>query len=182
MAERSSTYSASRCARQVVAHTGSLRRSTATVRSTFALFVGGAILLSLCVWALGTGSARAQFSPVVDRNAAGNGITGTTPSPSPTCIAPGTYRFLLAYADTATPPTTLRTNLLAQSSVGAVDLFDANAGTPTLAQLQQYQVVFTFSNNVYADPTTLGDNLADYQDGGGIVIASFGSFYNAGSG
>jgi hypothetical protein len=51
-----------------------------------------------------------------------------------------------------------------------VDNFDATAGTPTLAQLLQYQIVVPFSNCGYADGTTLGNNLADYLDAGGVVI------------
>ncbi|MDQ6746943.1 MAG: glycoside hydrolase, partial [Candidatus Dormibacteraeota bacterium] len=92
----------------------------------------------------------------------------STPAASPTCGGPGAYRILIAYADTP-GPTTLRTNLLAQPGVSVVDLFDAQNGTPSVAQMQQYDLVLTYSNFHYADPTTLGDNLADYQDGGGIV-------------
>ena len=34
--------------------------------------------------------------------------------------------------------------------------------TPSLAQLQQYQAVLTWSNYQYSNRTTMGDNLADY--------------------
>src|SRR5262249_17462278 len=43
-------------------------------------------------------------------------------------------------------------------------------GTPTLAQLQAYQIVVPYSNFPFADDTTLGNNLADYVDAGGVVV------------
>ena len=60
----------------------------------------------------------------------------------------------------------------AEPNVTAVDFFDAQAGTPTLAQLQPYQIVVAFSDFTFLDPDTLGNNLADYVDGGGIVVQS----------
>ena len=51
-----------------------------------------------------------------------------------------------------------------------VDYFDAEAGTPTLAQLQPYNIVVAFSNSPYADATAMGDVLADYADTGGVVV------------
>ncbi|MGI8589202.1 MAG: M14 family zinc carboxypeptidase, partial [Chloroflexia bacterium] len=101
-----------------------------------------------------------------------------TATATPSCGGAGSYRILIAYADSV-EPTTLRGNLLAQPGISVVDLFDAQNGTPTLAQMQQYDLVLTYSNYHYSDPTTLGDNLAAYQDGGGIVITSFGALYNA---
>src|SRR5690349_15806099 len=93
------------------------------------------------------------------------------PSATPTCGGPTSIRILIVHADTANPPNTLRAQLLALPGVTAVDLFDGQAGTPTLAQLQQYTVVVPMSNFPFADSTTLGNNLADYLDGGGIVVA-----------
>ena len=78
---------------------------------------------------------------------------------------------MLLYADGATPPSTLRTQLLALPGVTQVDLFDGQAGTPTLAQLQVYNIVVPESNNGWSNQITLGNNLADYLDGGGIVVA-----------
>ena len=45
-----------------------------------------------------------------------------------------------------------------------------SVGTPTLGQLQQYDIVVPFSNSPFLDGVTLGNNLADYVDGGGIVV------------
>ncbi len=50
-------------------------------------------------------------------------------------------------------------------------------GTPTLAQLQAYDAVMVFTDYQAADPTTFGDNLAMYIDGGGGVVNS--TFANA---
>ena len=41
---------------------------------------------------------------------------------------------------------------MAEPGVAAVDLFDAQAGTPTLAQLQPYQIVVPYSNFPFFDP------------------------------
>ncbi len=57
-----------------------------------------------------------------------------------------------------------------------MDLFNATAGTPTLAQLQQYQIVVPFSIDLFIDSITLGNNLADYVDGGGVVVQYGDSF------
>ncbi len=73
-----------------------------------------------------------------------------------------------------------KANLVGTGYFGAIDLFDANLATPTLAQLKNYDIVFTWSNVPYFDPVAMGNVLADYTDwGGGVVVAMFAS---AGSG
>jgi hypothetical protein len=86
---------------------------------------------------------------------------------------------LIVYADTAAP-TQLQSEILAEPGVAAVDLFDAQAGTPTLGQLQQYQIVVPYSNFPFLDADTLGNNLADYVDGGGVVVQYGFSHYGPG--
>lgn len=57
---------------------------------------------------------------------------------------------------------------------GAIDLFDAAIATPTLAELQKYDIVFSWNNVDYDDPVAMGNVLADYTDwGGGVVLAAF---------
>lgn len=57
----------------------------------------------------------------------------------------------------------------------AVDGFDAWAATPTLAQLQGYDAVLLLSTACFADGVGIGNNLADYVDGGGgVVLAGAG--------
>src|SRR5262249_26582581 len=95
---------------------------------------------------------------------------GGSPTPTPTGTPGGCeFHVLIAYSDKAAP-TQLQSEIQAEPNVVAVDFFDAQAGTPTLAQLQQYEIVVPFSNFPFADPTTLGNNLADYVDGGGMCV------------
>jgi hypothetical protein len=94
------------------------------------------------------------------------GVTAPTPTPTP---GPCQFQVLIVYAD-AKPPTQLQSEIQAEPNVVAVDLFDASVGIPTLGQLQQYDIVVPFGNTMFFDSRTLGDNLADYVDGGGIVV------------
>jgi len=92
---------------------------------------------------------------------------------------------LIIYADSEGLPSQLQSEIQAEPNVVAVDLFDATVGTPTLAQLQQYQIVVPFSNSPFLDADTLGNNLADYVDGasvnGGRIVVQYGfSFYGPG--
>src|SRR5207245_3676273 len=103
-----------------------------------------------------TATATATASPTATATAtatptATHTPTGTptaTPTGSPTCT-PSSFRVLIAYADIGGPPNTLRSQILAEPGVIAVDLFDAFSGTPTLAQLTPYNIVVAFSNNAY---------------------------------
>lgn len=52
----------------------------------------------------------------------------------------------------------------------AADTFLSSAGTPTLATLQGYDAVLVFTDAGPADPTALGDVLAQYIDEGGAVV------------
>ena len=91
-----------------------------------------------------------------------------------------TFRVLIAYADSV-PPTTIQNQIQAEPGVTAVDLFDASSGTPTLQQLQQYNIVFAFSNIGWNDSVAMGNVLADYQDGGGVVVVGTFAWDNRGS-
>ena len=87
-------------------------------------------------------------------------------------------RVLIVYSDTG-PPAQLVANLLAEQDVTAVELFDAMGATPTLDDLNPYNLVVTWSNFPYADQNAAGDVLADYQDSGqGLVIPLVFSFYD----
>jgi len=94
------------------------------------------------------------------------GVTTPTPTPTP---GPCQFQVLIVFAD-AGPPTQFQTEIQAEPGVTAVDLFDASNDTPTLGQLQQYDVVVPFSDLQFFDADMLGNNLADYVDGGGIVV------------
>ena len=106
---------------------------------------------------------------------------GGTPSPTPTGTPTGCqFHVLIVYADSDGLPTQLQSEIQAEPNVIAVDLFDAIVGTPTLGELQQYEIVVPFSNSPFLDGDTLGNNLADYVDGGGIVVQYGFSFYGPG--
>ena len=94
------------------------------------------------------------------------GVTTPTPTPTP---GPCQFQVLIVFAD-AGPPTQFQTEIQAEPSVTAVDLFDASNATPTLSELQQYDIVVPFGDTAFFDADTLGNNLADYVDGGGIVV------------
>ncbi len=67
-----------------------------------------------------------------------------------------------------------QSRLIASGYFGAVDIINASTTTPTLAELQAYDAVITWSNVNYQNATALGDVLADYVDaGGGVVVAVF---------
>jgi hypothetical protein len=108
-----------------------------------------------------------------------------TPTPTATPTPTGTpggcqFRVLIAYADIGGLPTMIQNEILAEPGVIAVDLFDAFSGTPTLQQLQQYNIVYAFSNNFWADPVGMGNVLADYEDGGGVVVVGTFAWDNRG--
>jgi hypothetical protein len=104
---------------------------------------------------------------------------GATPTPTATCT-PSQFQVLIVYSDTL-PPIQLQSQILAEPGVTTVDLFNAASGTPTLGQLQQYQIVVPLSNigapPGFLDATKLGNNLADYVDGGGVVVQYGFTFY-----
>lgn len=54
--------------------------------------------------------------------------------------------------------------------------FDLSGGTPTLAALQAADVALIYTNCSPADPTALGDVLADYVDAGGKLVVATYSF------
>lgn len=64
--------------------------------------------------------------------------------------------------------------LAASGAFSTVDIINANAVTPTPAELANYDAILVWSNLGFADEVALGDNLAEYVDnGGGVVIAVF---------
>ena len=92
-------------------------------------------------------------------------VSCATPTP-----CPPSYRVLIVYADSVAP-TSLPAALAAEPGIASVTLFDGGTGTPTLGQLQQYEIVVAWSNPGWFDQTTLGNNLGSYLAGGGIVVA-----------
>ncbi|MCG3132209.1 MAG: hypothetical protein FLDDKLPJ_03042 [Phycisphaerae bacterium] len=73
----------------------------------------------------------------------------------------------------------VRNQLNSTGLLGPVDLFDARSGTPTLAQLQNYDSVLTFTDFGYADANAMGNVMADYVDGGGNVVQATFSWHSS---
>ncbi|MGC8764149.1 MAG: hypothetical protein ACP5VN_11075 [Acidobacteriota bacterium] len=90
-------------------------------------------------------------------------------SQAPGLLAGGPIQVLLAMADDGGGEP-LRSELLSYPDVGTVDVFDTRSATPTLSQLQPYNVVVVWTNYLPTNPAGLGDVLADYVDAGGRVI------------
>ncbi|MEP7014722.1 MAG: kelch repeat-containing protein [Verrucomicrobiota bacterium] len=102
---------------------------------------------------------------------AGSNGTADTNTVEMTTAPPPGRKILLVQADCGTNPALLRNNLLALDPTMTVDFFNAQTGTPTLVQLQGYDIVVPFSNCVYSDAVTLGNNLVSYMNAGGVVVA-----------
>src|SRR5437870_4044760 len=108
---------------------------------------------------------------------------GDTPTPTPTATptpGPCTFQVLIVYADIGGLPTMIQNEIAAEPGVTVVDLFDAFSSTPTLQQLQQYNIVFAFSNNFWSDAVAMGNVLADYEDAGGVVVVGTFAWDNRG--
>jgi hypothetical protein len=90
----------------------------------------------------------------------------------PAAASPGAYQVLFAKGeDSCEGDTGLQTQLAAMPHVAKVDVFDTSSGTPSVAQLDPYDMVVTMSDcDGYADQDALGNNLADYADHGGVVV------------
>jgi hypothetical protein len=80
-----------------------------------------------------------------------------------------------AAADGAAWTEDVRQQLIRAGRVGAdVDVFNISTGTPTLAQLKQYDAVMVLTDLSPANPAAFGNALADYVDaGGGVVVTAF---------
>ena len=137
-------------------------------------FTGGTAIGTKLIVVTGFDGVTGDTNTVEASDCGGGGVT-PTPTPTPTATATATpgpcqFQVLIVYADSEGLPTQLQSEILAEPGVTACDLFDATVGTPTLGQLQQYNIVVPFSNSPFLDADTLGNNLADYVDGGGIVV------------
>jgi hypothetical protein len=68
------------------------------------------------------------------------------------------------------PNTSLSSKIAARPGVATVDAFDTYSTTPSLTQLQPYDLVVIAGSGNYADRVQMGNVLADYVDGGGVVV------------
>ena len=132
-------------------------------------------------WSTGPNQQAArsfQGGAVVDNHiisVGGYGTSGTTNAIE--VLTQELMKILIIYADGHIFPEQLRHSIMMQAGVGQVDAFDGQNATPSLSQLMFYDVVVVFSNYGFANATILGDNLAVYQDNGGIVVPLVFSWY-----
>jgi Concanavalin A-like lectin/glucanases superfamily len=103
-----------------------------------------------------------------------NSSTTAVKQTPPKIMAPSLPKIALVAADSSTFADDVQSKLVATGRFSQVDIIDASSTTPTVDQLRAYKSVLVWSDNTFADRTTLGNNLADYVDGGGgVVIAVF---------
>ena len=93
----------------------------------------------------------------------------------PAAASPGAYKilFLNAVDGSCEGDTTLQTQMASQPGVAKVDAFNASAGTPSIAQLDPYDMAVVHSDcDAFVDGTgtAIGNVLADYADHGGAVV------------
>ncbi len=79
-------------------------------------------------------------------------------------------------ADVAARVSDVRCKLHNLETFSTVDVIDAQSSTPTLATLQNYNAVLTWTGSSYADAIGMGNVLADYVDANGGVVHSPVSF------
>src|ERR1043166_2221541 len=83
-------------------------------------------------------------------------------------------KIALVAADSSTFANDVQSKLVATGRFSQADIIDVRSTTPTVDQLRAYKSVLVWSDSAFADSTMLGNNLADYVDGGGgVVIAVF---------
>jgi hypothetical protein len=110
------------------------------------------------------------------------GVGGAVAFAAPAAASPGALKVLITYSEGGgTPPAKLQGQIAALPGVASVDTFDNSAATPSDATLDQYDVVVvTDSTTGPVDPVALGNNLADYEDQGGVVVATEFFWQNSG--
>ncbi|HET9495282.1 MAG TPA: S-layer homology domain-containing protein [Chloroflexia bacterium] len=83
----------------------------------------------------------------------------------------GPWDIAVVYSDDDVSPQ-LMAQIAADPDSGLVVAINARFSTPTLQQLLPYDEVVVYSNTEYDDPVALGNVIADYQDAGGVVVAT----------
>jgi len=89
----------------------------------------------------------------------------------------GQYDLLVCHCDPG-KTTGVETYIGGDPFYDSVDFVNCHSYTPTVAEMEEYGCVFTWSNEKYSNPTLMGDNLADYMDGGGSVLSCAFAHFN----
>ena len=72
----------------------------------------------------------------------------------------------------------VQSQIAATGDFSTVDIYNVATTTPSLSTLEQYSAVLVYSDASFFDPTTLGNELAQYSEAGGGVVEAV--FANAG--
>lgn len=138
---------------------------------------GAAFVPGFGGWAVGAYGTILRYDPPAGGPTPSPTTTPTAPQATATC-APGggPYSIAIVFSDDAAPGKLIN-YINADPDVAGVGTIDARFSTPTLAQLLPFDLVVVFSNTEYADPVALGNVIADYQDAGGIVVATNANWY-----
>jgi cysteine-rich repeat protein len=89
-------------------------------------------------------------------------------------------RIKIVYSPSSSDDTAYRASIAAVTG-GLVDFLDPTTVTPTAAQLQAYDCVYTWASVGYFDKVAFGDALADFVDAGGNVVLGAFTTYTMGS-
>ncbi|MCX7020877.1 MAG: hypothetical protein NTW26_01125, partial [bacterium] len=92
-----------------------------------------------------------------------------------TAVFAGHYDLLICHTDPGMTSGVM-TNIADNPHYYSVDVVDCTTTTPTVAQMEEYGCVYTWSNYAYQDPVAFGNNLADFMDfgsGHGVVSCCF---------
>ncbi|MCX7022374.1 MAG: hypothetical protein NTW26_08915 [bacterium] len=94
----------------------------------------------------------------------------------------GQYDLLICHCDPGST-SDVETYIAGDPDYGIVTLLDCTTTTPSVGTMLDYGCVLTWSNYTYDNPTSMGDNLADYMDlGGGVVSCCFAHYSSDGLG
>ncbi|MCK5861664.1 MAG: proprotein convertase P-domain-containing protein, partial [Candidatus Hydrogenedentes bacterium] len=96
--------------------------------------------------------------------------------PLPTVKSQAAAGLKVLFMDGGSNPTVLRTALAAFPDMAQVDYLNAGAVLPDITLLGGYDVVIVMSKLPFMDSLLTGNVLADYVDGGGLVVEAMGSF------
>jgi hypothetical protein len=110
-------------------------------------------------------------------------ITFLAAPAAPAPASPGALRVLVveAMCNPSVPPVTLRDQILDEPGVASVELIDGSTATVSVAELRSHDAVVAVGDCGWLNAVATGDNLADFQDGGGVVIGA-GSDWRSGAG
>ena len=119
-------------------------------------------------WARPSSSVRALFVS----GAASLALLAGFATPAP--ASPGALRILIAESICmpSAPAATLRDQILDEPGVTSAQLLDGAHANVSSAELRSADLVVAIGDCAWLDPSKTGDRLADFEDGGGVVVGA----------